>query len=1001
MLCFSVEAQTNVSGGIYTNTTWTKANSPYVVTDTVAVFPGVTLTIEPGVVIKFEDNMVLEIRQAKLISTGIKTDSITFTSNSVKAEPGAWAGIYLNECSNITFKYCNIKYAKRGVISNSGSPINITNSNLFNNYIAIGNMFPPETGGFIIDSCNIENNIYGVYFVMDSHYNLCNFSNNKIALYNINFSTIERCTIKSNEIGVIGSGEIKNCTIDSNRISGITWSNILNPNFIKNCKITNNGIGINDSISWGNSYIEKNIIEKNKIGIIKKSGTDKVFCNKISDNTNWDLYCDGKDNFSFFSNNDWGTDDSAIISSHIYDGYDNVNLGLVTFIPVDTTKCYSEICNLQVSANVINAKCDTCNDGSATAFVMNGTAPYTFTWYTSPLQTTQTVSGLRPGTYTVCVTDANGCSACNYSVIVNSYNCSYFQIFANSANASCSTCADGYAWVSDTIFGGYQPYTYLWNTDPVQTKGTAVGLLPGDYSVCVTDKNGCIACDSVKVIIGGCDLQLSVNISDATCDTCSNGAATAKVSKGVKPYTYIWNTSPVQTSETATNLSPGIYSVTATDAIGCTVSNNYILVQTLCSNFYFFTNSSDASCSTCADGYAWVSDTIGGTPPYSYLWNTNPVQTTQIATGLLPGDYYVCVTDKNGCVACDTVKVIIGDCNLQLSVNISDATCASCNDGAATAQVSKGVKPYTYIWNTSPVQTTETATNLYPGNYRVTVTDAIGCTASDEFVISYKLCLNFYILTNSKSASCGNCANGYAWVSDTIYGGTPPYTYFWNTNPVQTTQIASGLLPGNYYVCVTDNKGCIACDSVTVENPDCSAFFDLYSTSTPHIYNAVNLASGVEPLEYYWTWGDGSFDTIAYPTHNYDSTGFYKICLRITDFIGCEKTYCNSYYLLKSNKGMISVVVIPYDNTGIKQKFDNKLFKLYPNPSSDNLNIDLGSFIKNIEITICDITGKDIYELKYNEVQIININTRSFPPGLYLVRIQSPNSTTTRKFIKF
>ena len=126
-ISFTIKAQTNVSGGIYSNITWTKANSPYIVTDTVVVFPGVTLTIEPGVTIKFADATQLEIRQANLISSGTITDSITFTSNSNNPQPGIWSGVYLNSCNNISFNYCNFLYSNYG-LPDGGSNANISNS---------------------------------------------------------------------------------------------------------------------------------------------------------------------------------------------------------------------------------------------------------------------------------------------------------------------------------------------------------------------------------------------------------------------------------------------------------------------------------------------------------------------------------------------------------------------------------------------------------------------------------------------------------------------------------------------------------------------------------------------------------------------------------------------------------------------------------------------------------------------------------------------------------
>src|ERR1044071_476435 len=105
-LSFNSVAQTNVSGGIYTNATWTKANSPYIVVDTVVVFPGVTLTIEPGVTVKFADGNTLEIRQGTLVALGNSVDSITFTSNSTSPHAGIWKGIVFNKSVAFQEDYC-------------------------------------------------------------------------------------------------------------------------------------------------------------------------------------------------------------------------------------------------------------------------------------------------------------------------------------------------------------------------------------------------------------------------------------------------------------------------------------------------------------------------------------------------------------------------------------------------------------------------------------------------------------------------------------------------------------------------------------------------------------------------------------------------------------------------------------------------------------------------------------------------------------------------------
>src|SRR5688572_19382364 len=134
----AVNAQTNVSGGIYANATWTKANSPYIVTDTVVVFPGVTLTIEPGVVVKFDDDKRLEIRQAKLVAEGTSADSITFTSNSGSPHEGSWASVYLNQDTSSRFSFCNFHYADYGVDQYSTSNLSFKNSVFSNNNTGCG-----------------------------------------------------------------------------------------------------------------------------------------------------------------------------------------------------------------------------------------------------------------------------------------------------------------------------------------------------------------------------------------------------------------------------------------------------------------------------------------------------------------------------------------------------------------------------------------------------------------------------------------------------------------------------------------------------------------------------------------------------------------------------------------------------------------------------------------------------------------------------------------------
>ena len=174
---------------------------------------------------------------------------------------------------------------------------------------------------------------------------------------------------------------------------------------------------------------------------------------------------------------------------------------------------------------------------------------------------------------------------------------------------------------------------------------------------------------------------------------------------------------------------------------------------------------------------------------------------------------------------------------------------------------------------------------------------------------------------------------------------------------------------------------------------DCFSYFTLTpDVTTPHHYYVTDSTIGVSPLKYYWSWGDGTHDTIAYPSHTYSAAGNYKICLTITDFTGCTSTYCDSSYLQKSTNSMIYVDVVP-KITGVKENELSNQIKFYPNPATDNFQIQTSLQIKNIEIT--DITGRIIC-ITTNKV----INCSSFAKGIYFVKVQTEKGEAVEKFIK-
>ncbi|MFZ4614465.1 MAG: T9SS type A sorting domain-containing protein, partial [Bacteroidia bacterium] len=157
-----------------------------------------------------------------------------------------------------------------------------------------------------------------------------------------------------------------------------------------------------------------------------------------------------------------------------------------------------------------------------------------------------------------------------------------------------------------------------------------------------------------------------------------------------------------------------------------------------------------ALCSGTATGTATSAPT-GGTAPYTYSWNTTPVQSTATATNLLPGDYIVTVTDAEGCSSTQTVSVGNASAITLGSSTVTGNNSTSNPDGSATVVVEGGAGGFSYSWNTTPAQTTNSATNLLAGNYTVTVTDANNCTASFTVTVPSFTALKENAVTNSVS----------------------------------------------------------------------------------------------------------------------------------------------------------------------------------------------------------------------------------------------------------
>jgi len=454
---------------------------------------------------------------------------------------------------------------------------------------------------------------------------------------------------------------------------------------------------------------------------------------------------------------------------------------------------------LVMTGSSVNCTCT----GTLEVAASSGATPYTYLWNDPSTQATPVATFLCAGTYTVTVTDANGCVNIGNATVIETGT--FSAGVTSSSDITCSGANDGTATV--TAAGGTAPYTYAWSNSSSSTSISS--LAAGIYSVTVTDANGCTSIDNVTIAEPS-TLSVSITNKNVICYRDCNGSSTAAPSGGVLPYTYQWDDPSLQNSAAAINLCAGSYNVTVTDANGCGVTASGTITES--AQIILNATTVDATCGN-PDGSATVAPT-GGAGTYTYLWGDLLSQTTSTAVGLTSGGVTVMVTDADGCSVTATVDVGATGGPVVTIPSTSNITCSGTCNGTATASVASGTAPLTYLWSDASNQTTITATNLCAGAYSVKVTDANGCVASASLSITEPPALNGAI-SDSVMVSCNGFCDGSATVA--VTGGTGTYTYLWSNG--QTTSTATVLCAASHSVTITDANNCSTVVTVIVTQP--------------------------------------------------------------------------------------------------------------------------------------------------------------------------------------
>jgi outer membrane protein OmpA-like peptidoglycan-associated protein len=515
--------------------------------------------------------------------------------------------------------------------------------------------------------------------------------------------------------------------------------------------------------------------------------------------------------------------------------------------------------------SVRNVDCNGNASGALNVIAAGGVTPYQFNW--SNGATTKDITGLKAGSYSLKVSDANGCSQSFVKVITEAQKLT--KRIDEVKHIVCYDDAKGAINVS--VVGGTQPYRYNWSNGAISQD--VVDVKAGRYSLSIKDANGCT--DSLGATISQSP-QLLANLKSQNIKCFGEKSASVFVtpSGGVAPYTYKWNNGAI--TQNITGLGAGNYSVTVFDSKGCYVNMGSQIIEP--SKFITVLESNgDVKCAGDATGYVNVRSS-GGVTPYKYRWSNG--DSVQNISKVPAGAYSLMASDKNGCT--QTVKAtLIQPSKTVYSVkSVTNVACNGDNGGAIDIIVSGGIGPYTYKWSNGA--TSHDLDGIPAGKYAVQISDVNGCSSTLTAEVTQPEVLDVK-LSNVTNILCNGEKNGS--INITVTGGVAPYKYSWSNGAI--TEDISGLPTGNFSVTVTDVKGCSKTigASVTQPPPLTAKLLDVKQIlcngeKTGAV--TLELSGGVQPYAFKWSNGATSQNLSGV------AAGTYSV--EILDKNGCKQT---------------------------------------------------------------------------------------------------------------
>ncbi|MEZ4943581.1 MAG: gliding motility-associated C-terminal domain-containing protein [Saprospiraceae bacterium] len=632
------------------------------------------------------------------------------------------------------------------------------------------------------------------------------------------------------------------------------------------------------------------------------------------------------------------------------------------------------------------ANCFGSSTGSISAVLNPASLPMTYTWsgtgINPPVTTNDsTMTGLVAGTYSVTLTVANGATFTATVTLPQPPQLSIQQ--ATPTNTSCFNGQDGAITIAPT--GGTSPYTsYAW-AGPQYTNTTTTpsisGIKAGNYTVTVTDSNGCTFVSNPPIQVGQPgDINVApslVTVSPVTCFGLTNGTiALPTPGGGTSPFGYAWAGPNGYTASTKsiTGLAGGQYTVTITDNNSCTKSFQFTVTApalplTVSQNGMV----TDVTCFGYNNGQACV-QVSGGTMPYVPSWRLNSPNGQVIATGpcpnnLVPGNYVVVVTDNNNCTAVIATQIEVDGPTEPIEINedVDHVLCADDGNGVITLNPAGGNgAPFTVNWSNG--QTGTQLTNLDGGSYTPTVTDAAGCTIDfNPIPVNEPTAITVDAATTPQDGMTPGS------ITIQVGGGVSPYSYAW-TGPNGFTSSMQNLAAvgfGIYNLTVTDANGCTHVMQVEVETTNIVA--GTTATATPSCNDDGTITFYIPPgaVPVVSILIDGNtyiVDNDTFTVYNLPS-GIYQPT--ISDGAG------NSHTMDPISVGQLAQALVGDSKTNPFDDLMNGSITLTPIPSNSNLtyqwahgpmtntlmNLDSGTYVVTITNLASGCTSVNTYTL--------------------------------------